>query len=484
MTSAYVLIAAILLLGGAIAVLGDRLGTKVGKARLRLFNLRPRHTAVLVAILTGTTIAASTLGILFALSKSLRQGIFRLDEILTNLNTAQAELADIRQEKDRVTADLRNANAERDGVEQGLKLVQRRFAETSRQARELGAEVKELRQERQALLQQIPELQSQVRERDRTIRQRTLEIDRQGRILSAREGSLRRLQGQRRTLQAEISRRDSRIQALDTTIAKRTVALRESEANLEELGSQLNRLRQAVGDLEEDYNKLRLGRVAIARSEVLSFGVVRIVDPLAAQPALDQLLRQANRQAINAIRRPLSPDEPVEERLVQISQAQVEQMVEQLRDGREYVVRILSAGNYIEGDRAVRVFADITLNEIVFQADEVIAAVSIEPEEMSPEERKERLDILLAASQFRARRAGILGEIQIGDGSVTTFTNFIDRLSDPEAEFGQIKAIATETTTASGPLRLRLVAFDRQGQAIFSSQDKEDDAAGDRSGAG
>ncbi len=469
MTSAYVLIAAILLLGGAIAVLGDRLGTKVGKARLRLFKLRPRHTAVVIAILTGTTIAASTLGILFALSKSLRQGVFRLDDILNELDVAQEELTDISLEKNRVEADLRDANDEREVVEQGLKAVQRRFQKTSRQARELGVEVKELRAQRQQLVRQIPELQAQVRERDRTIRQRNVEIDRQGRILNAREGSLRRLQSQRRTLQTEIGRRDSRIQELDTAISRRDRQLNERQIVLDELGSQLSLLRQEVTELEDDYVKLRLGRVAVARGEVLSFGVVRIVDPPAARRALDELLRQANRAAVEAIRRPLGSEEPVEERVVQITQAQVEQIVEEIDDGRDYVVRILSAGNYIQGDRGVRVFADVAPNQTIFSEGEAIATVSIEPEDMTPEERKERLDTLLAASQFRARRAGILGEIQIGDGSVETFTDFIDRLANAEEGFGQLRAIALEPAYTAGPLRLQLVALDRRGNVIFSS---------------
>lgn len=63
-------------LGGILAALGDRLGSKVGKARLTLFNLRPKQTAVVVTVMTGTVIAASTLGLLFGLSKSLRQGFF------------------------------------------------------------------------------------------------------------------------------------------------------------------------------------------------------------------------------------------------------------------------------------------------------------------------------------------------------------------------------------------------------------------------
>lgn len=53
MTTGLVLIAAILILGGVIATVGDRLGTRVGKARLTLFNLRPRKTATLITILTG-----------------------------------------------------------------------------------------------------------------------------------------------------------------------------------------------------------------------------------------------------------------------------------------------------------------------------------------------------------------------------------------------------------------------------------------------
>ncbi|NJO19034.1 MAG: hypothetical protein HC838_01730, partial [Spirulinaceae cyanobacterium RM2_2_10] len=299
----------------------------------------------------------------------------------------------------------------------------------------LGAEVQRLRQQRQRLVQQIPELQSQVRTRDRTIRQRNAEISRQGRVLSARERGLR-------NLQTEISRRDSRIQVLDTDIAQRDRKLREGQDNLENLGSQLFVLQQEVTALEEERSKLRLGRVAIGRGDVLSFGVVRIVEPGAARDALDTLLRQANRQAVEAIRRPLEVGEPADERVVLITQAQVDQIVDGIRDGRDYVVRILSAGNYVEGDRYVQVFADVTPNEDIFTEDEVIATVSIEPDQMTPEERKERLDILLAASQFRARRSGILGDIVIGDGSVTTLTSFIDQLSDSEESFDQLKAIA------------------------------------------
>ena len=81
MATGYILIAAILILGGVIATVGDRIGTRVGKARLSLFNLRPKKTAVLVTIFTGGLISASTLAILFAADEGLRKGVFELEDI-------------------------------------------------------------------------------------------------------------------------------------------------------------------------------------------------------------------------------------------------------------------------------------------------------------------------------------------------------------------------------------------------------------------
>jgi uncharacterized protein (DUF3084 family) len=91
MTSGYILIVAILVMGGVLATLGDRIGTKVGKARLSLFNLRPRKTATLVTVITGIMIASSTLGILLATSGPLRDGILEIDNIKRNLRIARTQ---------------------------------------------------------------------------------------------------------------------------------------------------------------------------------------------------------------------------------------------------------------------------------------------------------------------------------------------------------------------------------------------------------
>jgi uncharacterized protein (DUF3084 family) len=57
--SGWLLILSLLILGGILSTLGDRLGSRVGKARLSLFNMRPRRTAVVITVLTGSLISAS-----------------------------------------------------------------------------------------------------------------------------------------------------------------------------------------------------------------------------------------------------------------------------------------------------------------------------------------------------------------------------------------------------------------------------------------
>ena len=63
----------IILAGGLVAYLGDFLGRKLGKARLTLFGIRPRHTAILITTATGLLIATSTIAILLAASYPLRR---------------------------------------------------------------------------------------------------------------------------------------------------------------------------------------------------------------------------------------------------------------------------------------------------------------------------------------------------------------------------------------------------------------------------
>ncbi|VEP18437.1 hypothetical protein H1P_790021 [Hyella patelloides LEGE 07179] len=87
---------------------------------------------------------------------------------------------------------------------------------------------------------------------------------------------------------------------------------------------------------------------------------------------------------------------------------------------------------------------------------------------MNHTEIQERLDWLLAASKFRAQRAGIIGDLQIGDGQIVTLINFIDDIANSEEDLGEIKAVVAETTYTAGPLKLNLVVV-KDGVIIFST---------------
>lgn len=490
MTSAYILVAAILVLGGIIAALGDNLGSKVGKAKLRLFNLRPRQTAVVLTVLTGILISASTLGILFSFSKSLREGIFKLDDILKQLRQAQSELQQAAVEKDDIEKRLKAAKTKQVEVQKLSKEINANYnralaklKQTSTDARKLQKDVQNLLQERekivrqkQQLVMEMNKLQAQVKLRDQELSKRQQKIAEQDKILFQRQERLQALkerfatlEAQRQQLQADINQRDAHIDQLDQAIAlqDRNIKLRENKLkNLENELSFLNREVQVLEQYYQNYQDLRERKIALLRGQVLAFGAVRIMNPNAINQAVDELLRQANKVALQATRpaNQPAPSEPI----VKITKAQVDQLSEQLKDGEDYVIRIISAGNYVQGENDIRVFADVAPNKLIFKEDENIAIISMESSNFTEEDIQKRLDYLLSAAQFRARREGVLGSIQVEDGRIKTLIKFIEDISSTNQRPDEIRVVTTNDTFTVGPLKLRLIAL-KNGEIIFGT---------------
>ena len=75
------LIVVLVITGGAIAFIGDRLGSKIGKKRLSIFGLRPRHTSILITILTGICITTLTFGVMAAVSENVRTALFGMEKL-------------------------------------------------------------------------------------------------------------------------------------------------------------------------------------------------------------------------------------------------------------------------------------------------------------------------------------------------------------------------------------------------------------------
>lgn len=475
MTSAYILIAATLILGGLIAALGDHLGSKVGKARLRLFKLRPRQTAIVVTVVTGTIISASTLGILFALSESLRQGVFELDEILKKRREVKTELAETDREKQLIRQELEEARQQKIAITKELERTNHNFIKaenqlktTTQQTEKLRLELEKLNQERQTLILQREkinlqsiELQEKLILQQNTLNEQASKIDVQNKTLAEKELNLKKIQLNLKSLQKRIAYKDETIDNLDKAIHSKDEEVKNLETQLTFLKKQVETLEQYY----QNYQELREKRIALLKGQILASAALRIVDKNAAIPVIDEMLREANRNALLA-----TGNSNSNQRLVKITKGQVEQLANQISDGQEYVVRILSAGNYVQEEAEVRVFADAVLNQEVFLQNQLIATVSLDINYPSPEEVQKRIDILLSSARFRARSAGILGDIQIENGSLTNLGNFLEKINESLTSVDQIVAVAVDNTYTVGPLKLRLVAY-QDGKIIFDTRE-------------
>jgi uncharacterized protein (DUF3084 family) len=169
----------LLVLGGVLSTLGDRLGSLVGKSRLSLFNLRPRKTAVLITVLTGSLISALSLGLMLLVSQQLRVGLFELDRIEHRLRDSRTSLA-------RSQAELKRSHSDLLQAEKGRKQARQLLAEAERQARSLRAALGPLMQQRLALEKQRDQLNRDIRAKDADIQRNQQELAQvKGRIVAA-----------------------------------------------------------------------------------------------------------------------------------------------------------------------------------------------------------------------------------------------------------------------------------------------------------
>ncbi|MBE9097014.1 DUF3084 domain-containing protein [Tychonema sp. LEGE 07203] len=547
MTAGYILVFVILVLGGTIATVSDRLGTKVGKARLSLFKLRPRDTAVVVTVMAGSILSAITLAILFATSKPLRTGVFQIDEIQKRLNQARRELKETTQEKNRVETELARsltaqaqakanleqinqslqaANAEqaqteaklnslraqlnsvqaaksktqeqlsqveaakseteeqlarveaaKSRTEEQLKLVETARASTkaqldrtenqlktvSAQKTTLSSEIAQLQEERQQLIEQREQVKTQIAQRDAEIAKRDKEIaQRDAAIVDRNE-----LIAQR---DKEIAQRVQNLADRDRTIVERDKVIAEREALLETLAQQQAQLeqqqtllQQQVQVLERDFQAIREGTVAIRRGQILAAGVVRILKPSTASRALDRLLQEANKTTVELMQ---PENAKLREQVIQITKAEIDQLISQIEDGKDYVVRIVAGANYLRQEKLIKVFAEAEINRVVFRAGDVIAGVAVDPVVLTDEQVRQQLLQLIEASQFRARSIGIVGgRVQVADSRIETLAGFIDRLQQYEKSL-EVRAIAADVTYIAGPLKIDLVALEN-GAVVF-----------------
>ncbi len=163
------LITGIILVSAFVAYVGDVVGMKLGKKRISLFRLRPRHTSSIITAITGLLIALGVLAVLSFTSDSVRTALFSMKYIQGQITDLTAELQDSRDELADMEVrlfeneeDLVDSQQELFEVEKQLDRAQSRTGELEAAREELQKELKSLQQEKQHLLDQVGSLRSEA----------------------------------------------------------------------------------------------------------------------------------------------------------------------------------------------------------------------------------------------------------------------------------------------------------------------------------
>ncbi|MGD1865992.1 MAG: DUF3084 domain-containing protein [Phormidesmis sp.] len=471
----FVLLFAVACLGGVIATVGDRIGMKVGKSRLSLFNLRPRQTATLVSVATGMVASFSTLMLLIALDGQLRKGLFSLDEIQQDLSQAQADLESTRSEKDvaqsnleastklqeeaqlrlrETNRSLRSAAAREEEILASLGDTQEQLEIVSEQAGSLRDEIFGLRDERQALVDEQATVRAQIAQRDQEIAQRNEELAAQSETLKLSTEEL---------------------QARNQQIAEREQEIVVQEARLEELQVQQRFLDQQIAQLENDFDSLRLGNLAIRRGENLEVILARSNTEEAARLAVESALLRANRNALREIWPGL---QEANDFALVFDPAELREIVDTTFDERTYAIIVSSAANYVvdepcvndiinrSGEPCLLVNVRAVVNEVLYGTGSLVSSVQLEPSDLTADNLRERVAALTARAELQAERRGVIYPSPLvarrQSNAVNIFRNRVEAYGRPI----ELQAIASQPIYTLGPVFLELTAVEN-GRVLF-----------------
>lgn len=169
----------LMVMGGLIAYLGDKIGSKVGKKRMTLFGLRPKYTSIIVTIISGTLISFLTVAVMAVVNENVRVALFGLNKLYAEMEQLNQEIADKNKALDEgkallakrtqevadmerrtgeISSELQQVEAQRSYAESQLYVVRRAYEEAQKDVKASAKEIKELENTKQELTGTISRL--------------------------------------------------------------------------------------------------------------------------------------------------------------------------------------------------------------------------------------------------------------------------------------------------------------------------------------
>ena len=395
--SGILLIAVLVITGGAIAFIGDRLGTKIGKKRLSIFGLRPRHTSIIITIFTGIVITTLTFGVMAAASENVRTALFGLEELNRTMQETKNNLL-------HTQADLDAAKSEQERTDAALQQSKADVARLNEQQKALEAEA--------ALLQAgIAELEGAKAE------------------LTARN--------------EELFGNNQKLLADNTNLT----------ADNENLAADNKTLEERTRQLRAGLITVREGDIAFRAGEIIASGVIRggrSNEEVTAD--MEMLAALANRNVSARFGSDRSDED------IWIYRPEYEAAVETIaKSKQDMVVRIVAVSNLVRGEE-VRTTLELYPNSIIYRDKEFIIARPYELGLADDSEAEQTVMNFLKDVNFAATSKGILPDPLRGTVGVMEGAQFYDVVAQLKGQRGPVVllAYANGDTDASGPLRLKI----------------------------
>lgn len=194
----------VVILSGVVAYAADTIAKKVGRKHMRWFGLRPKTTALLVAILAGMGISAASLGAFVLLNKNAIDTIAAADQLRPQLDALRKEIRGVQ-------GDLKAANQEKDAAQAEAKRLSDLQAQAQRDLESTRTDLKAARDAETKLKAEAATLSGKVQQLSANIK--TLEGRAKANVLKLQqsETALKSSRARAQALDAQVVELNTRV---------------------------------------------------------------------------------------------------------------------------------------------------------------------------------------------------------------------------------------------------------------------------------
>ncbi|OLV19252.1 DUF3084 domain-containing protein [Deinococcus marmoris] len=194
----------VVVLSGVVAYAADTIARKAGRKHIRLFGLRPKTTALLVAVASGMAISAASLAAFLLLNRNAVSTIAEADQLRPRIEA-------LRKEVGAVQGELKSAQAERDQAQREADKSAKLQAGAEEKLAAIRTQLETTRAAEKTLKAETKTLQGQVDEQ--TANLKTLEVRAaENRVkLQKSEQALKASQARAQTLDSQVVELNTRV---------------------------------------------------------------------------------------------------------------------------------------------------------------------------------------------------------------------------------------------------------------------------------